>query len=180
MKPDDKTRRIEPTEDRGETARIESDPEVDAAGHKKTSPRMGRPIAASDGAFYPRRGQDQHQTSATQRGPDKELFVAGRAYRRAFARFLCDVLDTEHGPKGHRESRPSEPRPRQSGAATDTSRSVTPLLNADTRRPDDGGSNVSPEDIHNTAKQRTSVQARPSFGTPAEPPAPSPARLTML
>ena len=63
----------------------------------------------------------------------------------------------------------------QSGAATDTSRSVTPLLNADTRRPDEGGGNVSPEDIHNTAKQRTLAQAGPSLGTSAEPPAPSPA-----
>jgi hypothetical protein len=56
----------------------------------------------------------------------------------------------------------------QSGAATDTGRSVTPLLKR--RRPEDGAGHVSPEDIHNTAKQRTSAQASPSFGTPPEPP----------
>ena len=47
---------------------------------------------------------------------------------------------------------------------------MTPLLNADTRRPDDNAGNLSPEDIRNTAKQRMLAQASPSFGTPAEPP----------
>src|ERR1700723_3593271 len=41
----------------------------------------------------------------------------------------------------------------------DTSHSVTPLLSADTRRPDDNTGSLSPEDIRNTAKQRMLAQA---------------------
>jgi len=52
----------------------------------------------------------------------------------------------------------------------DTSHSVTPLLSADTRRPDDNAGSLSPEDIRNTAKQRMLAQASPSFGTLPEPP----------
>ena len=48
----------------------------------------------------------------------------------------------------------------------ETSHSVTPLLSADTRHPDDNAGNLSPEDIHNTAKQRTSEQASTTFGNP--------------
>ena len=47
---------------------------------------------------------------------------------------------------------------------------MTPLLSADTRHSDDNTGSLSPEDIHNTAKQRTSEQASPSFGNPPEQP----------
>jgi len=56
----------------------------------------------------------------------------------------------------------------------DQTHSVTPLLNADTRRQDDDPGRLSPEDVDNTAKQRMLAQASPSFGTPPEPPAPAP------
>jgi hypothetical protein len=57
-----------------------------------------------------------------------------------------------------------------SGAKLDpVSHSVTPLLSADTRRPDDNNGTLSPDDIRNTAKQRMLAQASPSFGTPSEP-----------
>src|SRR3984957_8606443 len=56
----------------------------------------------------------------------------------------------------------------------DQSHSVTPLLNADTRRQDDDPGRLSEEDVHNTAKQRMLAQASPSFGPPPEPPPPPP------
>ena len=57
---------------------------------------------------------------------------------------------------------------------TDTSHSVTPLLNADTRNPDDNAGNLSAQDIRNTAKQRMLAQASPSFGDAPVPPPPAP------
>ena len=62
----------------------------------------------------------------------------------------------------------------QNAENPDTSHSVTPLLSADTRRPDDDAGSLSPDDIRNTAKQRTLAQARPSFGTPPETPPEAP------
>ena len=63
----------------------------------------------------------------------------------------------------------------QNAENPDTSHSVTPLLSADTRRPDDNTGSLSPDDIRNTAKQRMLAQASPSFGTPPEPPPKLPA-----
>jgi Bacterial conjugation TrbI-like protein len=60
------------------------------------------------------------------------------------------------------------------GENPDTSHSVTPLLSADTRHSDDNTGSLSPEDIHNTAKQRTLEQASPSFGNPPEQPPAAP------
>jgi len=63
-----------------------------------------------------------------------------------------------------------------SGENPDPGHSVTPLLNADTRNPDEDTGKLSPEDVHNTARQRMLAQASPSFGTApaAPPPAPRP------
>jgi hypothetical protein len=176
MKPDDKTRRIEPTEDRGETARIESDPEVDAAGAQENEPTgwVGLLRRAMERST---RGEVRTNIKRQQLKEDRTksfLLLAGLTVVLSLAFFAMFSTPNTGRKDTARVDHPNLGRG-QSGAATDTSRSVTPLLNADTRRPDDGGSNVSPEDIHNTAKQRTSVQARPSFGTPAEPSAPSPA-----
>ena len=62
------------------------------------------------------------------------------------------------------------------GENSDPGHSVTPLLNADTRNPDEDTGKLSPEDVHNTARQRMLAQASPSFGTApaAPPPAPRP------
>jgi hypothetical protein len=66
-------------------------------------------------------------------------------------------------------TRPNEPHlGRGPAPAIDTSHSVTPLLNADTRNPEGETGKLSPQDIKNTAKQRMTAQAGPSF--PATPP----------
>ncbi len=54
------------------------------------------------------------------------------------------------------------------GEGVDTSRSVTPLLNADTRNPNEDSGKLSAQDIQNTARQRMLAQ------TNVPPPAPTP------
>jgi hypothetical protein len=176
MKPDDKTRRIEPAEDRGEAARIESDPEVDAAGAQENELTgwVGLLRRAMQRSTH---GEVRTNIKRQQLKEDRTksfLLLAGLAVVLSLAFFAMFSTPNTGRKDTARVNHPNLGRG-QSGAAADTSRSVTPLLNADTRRPDEGGGNVSPEDIHNTAKQRTLAQARPSFGTSAEPPAPSPA-----
>ena len=55
----------------------------------------------------------------------------------------------------------------------DDGHSVTPLLNADTRNPNDPPSGVTAEDVHNTARRNALGNASPSFGPPVATPAPS-------
>lgn len=55
----------------------------------------------------------------------------------------------------------------------DDGHSVTPLLNADTRNPNDAPSGVTAEDVHNTARRSALGNASPSFGPPVATPAPS-------
>jgi Bacterial conjugation TrbI-like protein len=71
-------------------------------------------------------------------------------------------------------ARPAQPNLGRGPAAdaTDTSRSVTPLLNADTRNPNDDSSKVSAQDVQNTARLRSPTQA--ASQTPAPPPVPAP------
>lgn len=60
------------------------------------------------------------------------------------------------------------------GDNVDTSRSVTPLLNADTRNPNDDSGKLSPQDIRNTARARMTadgtVPPPATSPTPAGPP----------
>ena len=51
--------------------------------------------------------------------------------------------------------------------------SVTPLLSADTRNPNDEPGGVTPEDIRNTARRNALANASPSFGPPVATPPPS-------
>lgn len=60
-----------------------------------------------------------------------------------------------------------------SGKTGDDGHSVTPLLNADTRNPNDEPGGVTPEDVHNTARRNALANASPSFGPPVATPAPS-------
>jgi hypothetical protein len=71
-------------------------------------------------------------------------------------------------------ARPAQPNLGRGAAAdaTDTSRSVTPLLNADTRNPNDDSSKVSAQDVQNTARLRNPTQ--PASQTPAPVPVPPP------
>ena len=60
-----------------------------------------------------------------------------------------------------------------SGKQADDGHSVTPLLNADTRNPDDEPGGVTAEDVHNTARRNALANASPSFGPPLATPTPS-------
>jgi len=59
------------------------------------------------------------------------------------------------------------------GDASNDGRSITPLLAADTRNPNDEPGGVTPEDIHNTARRNALANASPSFGPPLASPPPS-------
>jgi hypothetical protein len=102
------------------------------------------------------------------------LLLAGLTVVLALAFF---AMFSSSNSAGHREATQNRRPNLGRGARTDNqdqSHSVTPLLNADTRRQDDDPGRVSEQDVHNTAKQRMLAQASPSFGTPPEPPLPAP------
>src|SRR5579863_1884997 len=176
MKPDEQTRRIQPAEDRGEATNIGSDPEIEGAEAQQIEPKGWTALLRR---AMQRSGPGEVRTNIKRQQLKEDrtksfLLLAGLTVVLSLAFFAMFSTPNTGRKNTARVDHPNLGRG-QSGAATDTGRSVTPLLNADTRRTDDSGSNVSPEDIHNTAKQRTLAQARPSFGTPADPPAPSPA-----
>jgi hypothetical protein len=102
------------------------------------------------------------------------LFLAGFTVVLALAFF---AMFSSSNSAGHRDAaqnrRPNLGRGTRADSQ-DQTHSVTPLLNADTRRQDDDPGRLSEEDVHNTAKQRMLAQASPSFGTPPEPPPPAP------
>ena len=64
-----------------------------------------------------------------------------------------------------------------SGNTGNDGHSITPLLAADTRNPDDEPGGVTPEDIHNTARRNALANASPSFGSPSASPPPSVPKL---
>jgi hypothetical protein len=174
MKPDDQTRRVQPADDRGEATNIGSEPEVEAAEAQQIEPKGWASLLRR---AMQRSGSGEVRTNIKRQQLKEDrtksfLLLAGLTVVLSLAFFAMFSTPNTGRKNTARVDHPNLGRG-SSGTATDTSRSVTPLLNADTRRSDDSGSNVSPEDIHNTAKQRTLAQARPSFGTPADPPAPS-------
>jgi len=176
MKPDDQTRRIEPAEEHEKATNIGSDPEVEAAEPQQIEPKGWASLLRR---AMQRSGSGEVRTNIKRQQLKEDrtksfLLLAGLTVVLSLAFFAMFSTPNTGRKNTARVDHPNLGRG-SSGAATDTSRSVTPLLNADTRRTDDSGSNVSPEDIHNTAKQRTLAKAGPSLGTPAEPPAPSPA-----
>jgi hypothetical protein len=171
MKPDDKTRRIEPAEDLGKATNVGAEPEVQAAEAQQTEPTGW---AALLRRAMQRSGPGEVRTNIKRQQLKEDrtksfLLLAGLTVVISLAFFAMFSTSSTGRKDNATVDHPNLGRG-QSGAASDTSRSVTPLLNADTRRPDDGGGNVSPEDIHNTAKQRTSAHASASFGTSPEPP----------
>src|ERR1700684_2418148 len=176
MKSDDTTRRIEPAEDRDDNIHVEHEVETEAAEVHEPQPTGW---AAQLRQIMQRSTQGEAKTNVKRQQLKEDrtksfLLLAGLTVVLSLAFFAMFSTPNTGRKNTARVDHPNLGRG-SSGAATDSNRSVTPLLNADTRRTDDSGSNVSPEDIHNTAKQRTVAQARPSFGTPADPPAPSPA-----
>lgn len=102
------------------------------------------------------------------------LFLAGLTVVLALAFF---AMFSSSNSAGHRDAAQNRRPNLGRGARVDSqdqTHSVTPLLNADTRRQDDDPGRLSEEDVHNTAKQRMLAQASTSFGTPPEPPPPAP------
>ena len=112
MKPDDTTRRIEPAEDRDENTHIEPDPEIEAAEAQETEPTGW---AALLRRVMQRSTQGEAKTNIKRQQLKEDrtksfLLLAGLTVVLSLAFFA--MFSTPTRPKGHRESRPSESRPR--------------------------------------------------------------------
>jgi hypothetical protein len=170
MKPDDTTRRIEPAEDRDENIHVEHEVETEAAEVHEPQPTGW---AAQLRQIMQRSTQGEAKTNVKRQQLKEDrtksfLLLAGLTVVLSLAFFAMFSTPNSRKDIG-RADHPNLGRGR--GAENpDTSHSVTPLLSADTRRPDDNAGSLSPEDIRNTAKQRMLAQASPSLGTLPEPP----------
>jgi len=175
MKPDDKTERIKPVEDREENPSIERDRESEAAEVQEPQP-TGWAAQLRQIMHRPAQGEARTNIKRQQLREDRTksfLLLAGLTVVLALAFFVMFSTPSTGRKDIVRTNQPNLGR--GSGAEnTDTSHSVTPLLNADTRNPDDNAGNLSAQDIRNTAKQRMLAQASPSFGDAPVPPPPAP------
>jgi len=169
MKSDDRTRRIEVPEEHDENNHVEHEVETDPAEVRDLKPTGW---VAQLRQIMQRSSQGEARTNVKRQQLKEDrtksfLLLAGLTVVLSLAFFA--MFSTPNSRKDlARSTHPNLGR--GAGENTDTSRSVTPLLSADTRRPDDNAGSLSPEDIHNTAKQRTLAQASPSFGTAPAPP----------
>jgi hypothetical protein len=79
---------------------------------------------------------------------------------------------------GNTSARPAQPNLGRGPGSdnVDTTRSVTPLLNADTRNPNEDSGKLSPQDIQNTARARMSADGSVPPATPPRPSTPPPVR----
>ena len=165
MKSDDTTRRIEPAEDRDDNIHVEHEVETEAAEVHEPQPTGW---AAQLRQIMQRSTQGEAKTNVKRQQLKEDrtksfLLLAGLTVVLSLAFFAMFSTPNSRKDIG-RADHPNLGRGR--GAENpDTSHSVTPLLSADTRRPDDNAGSLSPEDIRNTAKQRMLAQASPSFGT---------------
>ena len=170
MKSDDTTRRIEPAVDRDDNIHVEHEVETEAAEVHEPQPTGW---AAQLRQIMQRSTQGEAKTNVKRQQLKEDrtksfLLLAGLTVVLSLAFFAMFSTPNSRKDIG-RADHPNLGRGR--GAENpDTSHSVTPLLSADTRRPDDNAGSLSPEDIRNTAKQRMLAQASPSFGTLPEPP----------
>jgi len=167
MKPDDRNKRME---DLDENTRVEHDVETETAKEKEPQPTgwaaqlrqiMRGSVPGEAKTNLKRQHLKEDRTKSF-------LLLAGLTVVLSLAFFA--IFSTPNSRKD--VARANHPNlGRAPGVENpDTSHSVTPLLSADTRHSDDNTGSLSPEDIHNTAKQRTLEQASPSFGTPPEQP----------
>ena len=167
MKPDDRTKRIE---DLDENTHVEHDVETETANEQESRPSswaaqlrqiMRRSVPGEAKTNIKRQHLKEDRTKSF-------LLLAGLTVVLSLAFFA--IFSTPNSRKDvARANHPNLGRA-PGGENPDTSHSVTPLLSADTRHSDDNTGSLSPEDIHNTAKQRTLEQASPSFGNPPEQP----------
>src|SRR2546423_13779870 len=175
MKPDDKTERIKPVEDREENPSIERERESEATEVEEPKP-TGWAAQLRQLMHGSAQGEARTNIKRQQLREDRTksfLLLAGLTVVLALA-FLVMFSTPSMGRKDiARTNQPTLGRG-SGGENTNTSHSVTPLLNADTRNPDDNAGNLSAQDIRNTAKQRMLAQASPSFAPAPPPPAPRP------
>jgi len=175
MKPDDKTERIKPVEDREENPSIERERESEAAEVQEPQP-TGWAAQLRQIMRGSAQGEARTNIKRQQLREDRTksfLLLAGLTVVLALAFFVMFSTPSTGRKDIARTNQPNLGRG-SGGENTDTSHSVTPLLNADTRNPDDNAGNLSAQDIRNTAKQRMLAQASPSFGDAPVPPPPAP------
>jgi len=175
MRPDDKTERTKPVEDREEHPTIEREPESEATEVEEPKPTGW---AAQLRQIMQRSAQGEARTNIKRQQLKEDrtksfLLLAGLTVVLALAFFVMFSTPSTGRKDITRTNQPNLGRG-PGGENTDTSHSVTPLLNADTRNPDDNAGNLSAQDIRNTAKQRMLAQASPSFGDAPVPPPPAP------
>jgi hypothetical protein len=175
MKPDDKTERLNPVEDHDESPNIEREHEPEAAEVQEAQPTGW---AAQLRQLMHRSAQGEARTNIKRQQLREDrtksfLLLAGLTVVLALAFFVMFSTPSTGRKDIARTNQPNLGRG-SGGENTDTSHSVTPLLNADTRNPDDNAGNLSAQDIRNTAKQRMLAQASPSFGDAPVPPPPAP------
>jgi hypothetical protein len=173
MKPDENTQRIKPVEDHDESPNIER--ESEAAEVQEPQP-TGWAAQLRQIMHRPAQGEARTNIKRQQLREDRTksfLLLAGLTVVLALAFFVMFSTPSTGRKDIVRTNQPNLGRG-SVGENADTSHSVTPLLNADTRNPDDNAGNLSAQDIRNTAKQRMLAQASPSFGDAPEPPPPAP------
>ena len=179
MKSDDRTRRIEVAEEHDENNHVEHEVETDPADVRDSQP-TGWAAQLRQLMQRSRQGEARTNIKRQQLKEDRTksfLLLAGLTVVLSLAFFA--MFSTPNSRKDMARSTHPNLGRGSGGENSDTGRSVTPLLSADTRRPDDNAGSLSPEDIHNTAKQRTLAQASPSFGTAPEPPVSTPRRIRL-
>ena len=175
MKPDENTQRIKPVEDHDESPNIEREHESEAAEAQEPQP-TGWAAQLRQIMRGSAQGEARTNIKRQQLREDRTksfLLLAGLTVVLALAFFVMFSTPSTGRKDIARTNQPNLGRG-SGGENADTSHSVTPLLNADTRNPDDNAGNLSAQDIRNTAKQRMLAQASPSFGDAPVPPPPAP------
>ena len=177
MEPEKTTRTSKPAE---EPERRDAEPEAEGASEIEEPKPIGlgarfRQLVeqAKQGASRPGIKREQLKQNRTK----SFLVLAGSMVVMALLFFATfSSPSNNHRNNTTHPNMPNLGRGAGSGTAGDDGHSVTPLLNADTRNPNDEPGGVTPEDIHNTARRKALANASPSFGPPvATPSTPKPA-----
>jgi hypothetical protein len=169
--------RYEPDEEREEDLDLDADsPEFESLADPGGD--IPEPEPSGVGARF--RKFMERPTTSEQKGSDKRkqlkedrtktfMMLAGGVVVMALV-FFALFSSPSSGRKAN-NARPNQPnlgRGPGGESVADTGHSVTPLLNADTRKADENSGAVTPEDIRNTAKLRTQAQS----GQTSPPPDP--------
>jgi hypothetical protein len=174
MNPDDRTRRTDPEQSSDGNIHAEHEVETEAAEVREPQPNGW---VAQLRQIMQRSPQGAARTNIKRQQLKEDrtksfLLLAGLTVVLSLAFFA--MFSSPNSRKNIARADHFNLGRAQNAENPDTSHSVTPLLSADTRRPDDNTGSLSPDDIRNTAKQRMLAQASPSFGTPPEPPPETP------